>query len=210
MVSWDGHTEFKEKVPRFRTKLVLVFSAGFKGAPGKGGALVGETFFPGGGTKALVKSQLLFVDGKAWVFSATCPWVPSARPHYSHRSPSAENPAASIKRDNRPDFPTFDIWPVLPIIPGQSCLKRLFHSLMPVSQPQYTWSPACPMSIRKLMKLNVTERHSSFPPYTLLIALTFFWIAPKPSGLRLDLLIYSKKVMTKNRKPVLCFNLCNS
>lgn len=68
----------------------------------------------------------------------------------------------------------------------------------------------CPVSIRKLMKLNVTERHRSFALYTLLIALTFFWIAPKPSGLRFDLLIYTKKAMTKNRKPFLCFNFCNS
>jgi hypothetical protein len=35
-------------------------------------------------------------------------------------------------------------------------------------------------------------------------------MAPKPSGLRFGLLIYTKKVMTKNRKPILCFNPCDS
>lgn len=157
----------KGKVPRFRAWLVLALSAEFKEAPGKGGALVGKAFFPRGGTVALLKTSS--PSGSTKSGSSKLPAFESPLP-----GPAAltkvlllEIQLLSTKPDHGPHFPTFDIWPALLILPGQSCHKRLFPLWVRLTlvvlwvhiTPHRTWSPArCPLeSWWNWMSQNVTE-----------------------------------------------------
>lgn len=197
----------------------MVFSAGFKGAPGRGGALVGEAFFPGDGICSFGESQLLFIVGEAWV-SSKLPVLESPLPGAPARPPCQAPPLSlllgiqllSIKQDQGPDFPAFDVWPALLILQGKAAhetVPALGLTLTVLSGPYHNTGPQPCVHC----KPDEIECHrTSQQPCSVHSANYFGFLlnTPKPSGLRFNLPIYTEKLMTKNRKPVLCFNLCNS